>query len=390
MFFDKLLDFLKIENLYKNSDFKTPITQVANTNASEHVPTGECANSHCKQVHEVLDFWSHHQYVRNNYTYYREPSSKEKAEYALINILSCFSKSARGFDSFSPTSLNNLGIINIQSYLKKIEKKGYIIRADITDTIFAKYNMNELKVIADSIGIHKSGKKRELAQRIAVELSPKQINQILKENELYIISDKGKERLIGNEDYVPLHRYLYCVSLAEFNDNRIPEGGIHPRNFYDTMFQILSNRKFFFECQGNFEDAGRVSHFLYNTLLEELRKTTHSVPLSIILNYYVEYVYIYSCFCFRAHSALAYQDFSSSYNWYVLPRRDEKLSIVADQEQNINYDALLANKPPSFLTTTEFKEYIHELLSQNIFDAKKWDDIIKSRIMEYDHLVISG
>lgn len=386
MFFDKILDFLKLENLYKNSDFR--VAKFANASEPEkNVQTENHACSDYNYAYEILSYWSQHHYSRSNYKYYRDPTYKEKSEYALIDILSCFSKGARGFDNFSPILLSNLGITNIQAYLKKLADKKYLIKADITETLVAIYNMKDLKIIADSLGLKKSGKKCELIQRIEKELSSQQIKQILKDNELYIISDKGKEKLTGNEDYIPLHRYLYLVSLAEFNDNRIPKGGNHPRNFYDTMFQVLSNQKFFYECRESFQDVGLTSLHIYNILIEEIKKTAHNVPLETILNNYIEHAYINSCFCFHITSALEYSIFSDSYSHYSLVGPDESLYMLKEQEPYINYDMLFIDKPPSFLTNDEFKEYIHEMLTSPIFDIQKWNFLVQKRIKDFDDIL---
>lgn len=386
MFFNKILDFFKIENLYKNSDFKTTNSLENDTEPKKAVQDKNYSSSDYKHAYEIFSYWSQHNYSRNNYKYYREPSFTEKSEYALIEILSCFSKGARGFDNFSPTLLSNLEITNIQSYLKKLADKKYLTRANLTETLTASYTVKDLKIIADSLGIKKSGKKFELIQRIEEELSSQQIEQILKDNEFYVISDKGKEKLIGNEDYIPLHRYLYLVSLAEFNDSRIPEGGRHPRNFYDNMFQILSNRKFFFEYHGNFEDTGLAALELGNLMLEEYKKTSHNVPLDVVLTNYVEYIYLCSCFCFHVNCVLEYKLYSNNYAGYILPNPIKDIKLLSHQEPYIDYGFILPNKPPSFLTHEEFKKYIHEMLSSPNFDKQKWDAKIQNRVKEFDNI----
>ena len=389
MFFDKLLNALKIENLYKNFDFKT--TDIPDSSSTIHqahkIEHYASSDSDYTHVLEILHYWSQHHYSKNVYKYYRNASFTEKKKYALIDILSCFSSGARDLNNFSPIFLSKLGITNTNTYLKELISKGYIIKANLIETLVASYNSKDLKTIAESIGIKKSGKKYDLAQRIANELSFQQAEQVLDNNRKYIISEKGKYQIVGNEDYLPLHKYLDFVSLAEFNDARIPEGGIHPRNFYDTMFQLLSNRKFFFECQGNFEDAGLMSLYLYNILIEELKKTTHNVPLNVILTNYVEYVYLYSCFCFHAHSSLEYGTFFKFYRECSLPTPDKHLAMLADQEPYLNYDALFFNKPPSFFTHDEFIEYIHEMLFSPMFNKQKWDYKIQNRVKEYDSFI---
>lgn len=390
MFFDKILNFFKIENLYKESDFRDSHFQSNNIKCNNTAHQTENyigpASTH-EHVMEILSYWSQHQYQKVNYNYYREASSSEKQEYALIDILSCFSKGARNLHSFSQNRLHDLGIINFDSYTQFLISEKYIMRADIINTLIAKYNSQELKTIAESVGVKKTGNKSELAQRIANELSSSEVNRILSENPLYILSEKGHSYLAANEDYVPLHKYLYLISLAEFNDNRIPNGGRYHRNFYDTMFQILTNRKFFFERHRDFEDVGSISLQLYNMLIEESKKTTNNVPADVISTNYVENLYIQTCFCFHAYSSLEHGVFPSSYNSYIVPKPNKDTEKLASQEPYINYELLFINKPPSFFTYSEFKQYIHEMLSGQMFDGQKWDLKIQNRVREFDNMI---
>ena len=93
MFFDKILNFFKIENLYKESDFRDSHFQSNNIKCDNTAHQTENyigpASTH-EHVMEILSYWSQHQYQKVNYNYYREASSSEKQEYALIDILSCF------------------------------------------------------------------------------------------------------------------------------------------------------------------------------------------------------------------------------------------------------------------------------------------------------------
>lgn len=384
MFFDKILDFFRIDReddeTYFSNYHKISDSMALASNSSQE----ESGSSDI--IYEIFDYWRHHEYSFDNYTYSREASYSEREEYALIHILSCFSKGARNIDNFSPIQLHNLGITNWNAYIRQLLSKGYIKQANILETLYANYTVRELKTIAESVGVIKSGKKSELTQRIVNALSTSDIYRILDDTPLYILSEKGVARLEGNEDYVLLHKYLYLVSLAEFNDNRIPNGGRHRRNFYDTMFQILSNRKFFYECNYNFQSAGLTALHIGNLMLEELKKTYHNVPLDVILNNYVEYLYVFSCFCFMAYTSLE-GVFSHSYNGVSMPNLTKQLELLSDQEPYINYDMIWLNKPPSFLTHEEFKIYIHELLTSPMFDSHKWNLKLQNRVREFDDFV---
>lgn len=385
MFFDKILDFFRIDredeetyfpNYHKISDSMTS----ASNNQQDESGSSDI-------IYEIFDYWRNHNYSSAAYAYHREASYREKQDYALIDILSCFSKGARNLDHFSPNMLHNLGITNWNAYVRQLISKGYIEQANAFETLTATYTVQDLKTIAESIGVTKTGKKAELTQRIINALSPSDIDQILDTDPLYVLSEKGIAHLEGNEDYMILHKYLYLISLAEFNDNRIPNGGRYRRNFYDTMFQVLSNRKFFYECNGNFSDAGLTALHIGNLMLEEYKKTTHAVPLSVILTNYVEYLYLSSCFCFHANSALSYGICSNNYIGYSLPILTKGTELLSDQEPYISYDMIWLNKPPSFLTHEEFKLYIHELLTSPMFDSRKWNLKLQNRVREFDDFI---
>lgn len=388
MFFDKILDFFKIDR----EDDKTYFSSYHKASENLVPPSNnlhECDDPH-DHIYEIFDYWRCHSYSREPYIYSREASRAEKQEYALIDILSCFSKGARNLDNFSLIRLNNLGITNWKSYTQRLIFNGYIVQAGIVDTLIASYNVKELKTIAESVGVKKTGTKLELSQRIANAFPPSDANRILNESQLYIISEKGNSRIEGNEDYVLLHKYLHLVSLAEFNDNRIPSGGRYRRNFYDTMFQILSNRKFFYEFSGNFQDAGLTALHLGHLMLEEHKRTTHNVPLDVVLANYAEYLYLCSCYCFHVNSALKYEIYPNAYTGYILPDLTKELASLTSQENYLDYNFLFANKPPSFFTQNEFRQYIHEKLTSPMFDFQKWNHKIQNRVKEFDNIAKGG
>ena len=122
-------------------------------------------------------------------------------------------------------------------------------------------------------------------------------------------------------------------------------------------------------------------------MIEEYKKTTHDVPLSVTLTNYVEHIYAYSCYCFHANCALKYGIFPSTYTGYNLPYLTKESELLSNQEPYINYDMLFMNKPPSFFTQSEFNQYIHEMLVSPMFDKQKWDHIIQNRVKEFDCLI---
>lgn len=378
MFFDKLLDFLKLENTPEDTE------SLIETSGQKYSDPSFVADN---PLLAIANYWSNNSNIYAHFNY-RKANFKEKQHFAFISTLAYFSKSARDPDNFSLLILNELGITNWNRYFDNLLKKGYVQNANTFDILNGAYKLPELKTIADSLGIKKSGRKSELAKRISDSLSSSLSDEVVMANRnLYIISEKGKQKLVGNDDYILFYKYRHLVSLAEFNDMRIPDIGFRRRNFYDTMFQIFSNRKFFYQCQHDFFNAGMTSFHIYQLLMAELKKTNHNVPLDVALSHYVEYLYIQSCFCYSAQSALGYTWTSNSIKHYFLPHPDKDIQKLADFEPYLHYDMIFATNPPSFFTHNEFKDYIHDLLNAPMFDAQKWNSIIQKHIREYHSLI---
>lgn len=374
MFFDKILNALKMENLFpaENQNLE------ASTNAPIVVPGFN------QKLFQIWGYWSKNRNY-NREIEYRAATFDEKKFFSLVDILSCFSKSARNPSDFSSKLLHDLEITNWNTYFHGLVEDGYLQRASVSD-ILCTYTLNELKTIADSLGVVKKGKKSELVKRITPLLSPDQINQILEKHDLYTVSEKGKNLLAGNEDYMLYHKYRYVISLAEFNDNRFPDG-TRKRDFYDTMFQALSNRLFFYESNCNWSMACVTHLNIYNLLTDEGKKKQTTKHYDVILNHYVEFLYLSSCFCQRMIWLVQHKIYPSLLESFALPRPDENIYKLAEFQSSINYELIFSNKPPSIFTNDEFMLYVKELLNAPMFDVGKWDRLVQKRVDEILKLI---
>lgn len=379
MFFDKILDAFKLENLFPEKYQNERVLKPIEHNIKPSLDSNQ-------QLLLLKNYWLRsNDYLKTEITY-RTASFKEKEDFALIDILSCFSKGARNPNKFSPIILGELGITNWNTYFNNLVKKDYLRSANINEILNANYSLNDLKVIADSVGVIKKGKKADLAARIAPQLPAEQVEQMIDETNLYSISSKGKQVLIGNEDYILFHKYRHIISLAEFNDNRFP-GGTHRRNFYDTMFQALSNRVYFYEANRNWELLYITHIYIYNLLVDESKKTDHIIHYDVILNHYIEYLYLLTCFCRHMRWAVKNKIFSNSLGGYVVPQPDAYVHKLSDYESSINYELIFCNKPPGLLTNQEFKSYVHELLNEPMFNNGKWNCLLQKRVSDFYKLL---
>lgn len=382
-FMRKFLNLLDMNN-WENGKYSNPDS----CEISGHVSSNN-SNYSCDILHfyKIKNYWSITPY-RHTERKYRVSTAKEKKEYALIDILSCFSKGARNKNNFSPNLLQELGITNWNNYFNFLWNKGYLRNANINEILIEKYSLNDLKTIADSVGVKKNGKKAELVERIIPLLSEEQIAEIKTSPKLYTLSPKGEQVLCGNEDYMLLHKYRYIVSLAEFNDNRMPDG-IHKRNFYDTVFQVLSNQAFWQQSHKEF-DLLSITYFrIYQLLMEEEKKTQHNVPHDVALNNYVEYLYLHTCQCYYMAMAVQSKIFPSNSIslLFTIPQIDAHVYKLANSESYINYDLIFCSNPPSLFTEDEFKTFIHEILTAPMFDIQNWNELLTKRVKEFFNFI---
>lgn len=376
-FMRKLMDALNMDNWGKTQQEPYP-----KNSFPVHLPTIDThSTNEYALFHQIKHFWE-----KTNCsiieTTYRDTTLNEKSDYALINVLSSFKKSARNPNNFSASALAELGVSNWNNYFKSLLSDGYIQYANIIDILYAQYTTTNLKIIADSIGIKKTGKKYELAERIANSLPQSQIERLISETNFYSISEKGLHILSANEDYILFHKYRNTISLAEFIDNRFINYA-HKRNFYDTMFQALSNRLCLYEIHHNY-NALQFTHLnIYNLLIEEAKNSDHNPHFDIALNHYVNFLYLSTCFCRYMQWTIKDNIFLNSVDCFILPQLDSHIYKLANYETTINYALIFSTYPPSLLTEDEFKLLIHELLNAPIFDKQSWDKLLQKRMNHF-------
>lgn len=331
----------------------------------------------------IKDYWSN-----CTYTYGTPPTKTttflEKQEFAKADILSCFT-SAKNPDNFSEIRLLELGITNWNRYFYDLLLKDYIRKANALE-ILNKYTIAELKTMADSLGIKKTGKKAILAQNIFSHLIPDDIKRIEESAHLYILSKKGQHYVDSQEDYVLLGKYRnFNISLAEFNRHRMPDG-IHRRNFYDTMFQVLCDRIFYYDCTKQY-GALSIEHLhAFEIMMDEFENTEHNVPLDAALTHYIQYLYLQSCFPTQAHTYAVIPDSCHSPH-ASMPTISKRVYGLRDYKKFIDIGFCCTTYPPSFLTLDEFREYIDDIFDSSMFDPQKWNEKLLNRIILYSELI---
>lgn len=309
---------------------------------------------------------------------YRSASASEMREYARSDVISCFKK-PRNSEGLSDFHMGQIGITNWYSFFKEIYQEGYIRKATPEETLVS-YALKELKIIAESIGVKKSGKKAEIVDRLCNSLSVEELKEIAQEKNLFIISKKGQEYLSYQGDLAQLRTHaIYDVSLAEFNDKRYI--GNRKRNFYDTMFQVLSEQKNFYHINNNYSSMSVVCNRIYDIMLEEFERTEHHVPIDVMLLNYMEALYLHICFSWEIRNMK--DGIICDIHYISLPTIKPSLSKFGDYKSLINYNAVFANKPPGFMTKDNFIDMINEFFDAPMFDYSKWNNLLQSNFKKY-------
>lgn len=160
------------------------------------------------------------------------------------------------------------GIVNISKLHKWLYEQGYLRKANFHEAINL-YNVTELKTILESIGLKKTGKKSDLVDRVANSIDDVQKSKIESQCEYLFITEKGRDFLDENKDYVMYHKKSYSVTFEEFNKHRILQG--RKRQFYDTIFQALNEKAYTYQHKQWFSKLEMIYSNLSEALYDEGR-----------------------------------------------------------------------------------------------------------------------
>lgn len=250
--------------------------------------------------------------------------------------------------------------------------------------VLSSYRVPELKMLADSIGCSKSGKKQELIKRIYDALDFEMKQKMASQSDLYVLSPKGKAFLEGNDDYIELHRHAnYNIPLYEFNRNRFPDGH-HRRTFNDNIYTLISERVYKNCVQRIFNGMERDQKILFDIAMSEYR-------YDIALDHYLRSLYLNSCCVNTAqYYASDYHmvEFNPNYEIVFTVHSAGPLVELAEYYSTNYVETIYMDRslPPSFLTQEEFSDMITEMIESTIFDYDKYNKLIASRLTQFTAL----
>lgn len=139
-------------------------------------------------------------------------------------------------DEYVRYFLYECGIRNPSAYHKELINEGYFEKAS-TATILNSLKVSELKEILSSLGQSGKGKKEVLIERVLQNTDESFIKKFCPEK-LYVLSPKGEDFLIRNNDYVLIHKHKdWGIDWKDYDSRRKPG-----YSFYDIVWGILNER----------------------------------------------------------------------------------------------------------------------------------------------------
>jgi hypothetical protein len=165
-------------------------------------------------------------------------------------------------------------ITNPDIYHKKLIEEGYYEEAKISE-ILTNFKVSELKDIIEMNGLSSKGKKEDLINFIVENIADEKI--LDSSEKFYSLSDKGKEFLKSNQNYVKLHQYKdYQITLEDYY--KATKNDKYIRNFNDIAWQIFNERTLTYQKNEEYTSL-RYNYFNMANLLKREEKNEHALQL---------------------------------------------------------------------------------------------------------------
>ncbi len=260
-------------------------------------------------------------------------------------------------------------------------KEEYYIKTDLKNLLSSK-TIPQLKELSKTFDISIKGKKDELVSQLENQIGDNDKIALLNESRLYMLSKKGEAFINSHSDFITLaEHYIWNISQSEINEYRRKKG--QDASIYDAAESILLKRM-------NHNLAVGLNNYSFNTcrsfsqLYSETGNTRGSLKFNLGLvlldinmtrfqngEFYDSYVNAIE----SAYSDNSYEILAPGIIKTIL---DNKSLIDNDLIQEAFESVKKCSK--IYLTVTEFKSLINELIEYGTVDEKKYLKLIKDRL----------
>lgn len=270
------------------------------------------------------------------------------------------------------------GITNPRKYHKDLIKEGYLQLSSDSD-ILSGLKVSELKEICDSLGLTKTGKKKDLIDKIISSCSSEQIHSFVKES-LYSLSEKGLSFMNNNSDYVELHKHKnWDVDLTEYVQSK--QTFSSPCSFYDVIWNIFNKRIVEYKKQYNLL---RNNYLHMSDLLLEEKKYDESLK-------YLLYVLFFDVCGVELYEHLKYYDSrEEALNLYyfdafktIIPKRIYNLSEYFNESFIDQIYSQYKRLPLNLCPKDTFKHLVLDITENNETLDQTYEIVFKSNYENY-------
>ena len=185
-------------------------------------------------------------------------------EILMLSYAHTFKQANNSFQGFWKY---NYSVLDPQSVLNSLAKRGFIVLDDITGTI-SKLKVNELKELLKNANEKTTGKKEELISRLISCYGSDTLEKMFPER-YYKLTTLGEEEVTQNEYVYYLHQHSY-MSVWEMNRKLLAENPQH-LSYRDIIWGDFNKQSLEFFKDYNFGLYRNVHLSMHDFLLEEKR-----------------------------------------------------------------------------------------------------------------------
>lgn len=277
------------------------------------------------------------------------------------------------------------GLSHPRRFHEELIENGYFERPSLYDYL-SSYTVADLKIILDSIGQKKTGKKAELIDRIIKNLSEEEKSRICNNANVFTLSEKGKLFLKEHADYVLLRKYP--DGSITFDDYITAKKEIpFKANFYDVLWSIYNKRQRNCLFNKEFDPLSNIYSSMAKILIDEKKfvDATYYCVRSLYLELSgIEQYASVKMYC-ENNVLYSIEDLTDAY-YPFLPLYSINLFKMVKEYYNpsILKRVIATTRIPFSITSeNEFSEFIQTIINDNIMSEEEYRDMMTYRYQKY-------
>ena len=162
------------------------------------------------------------------------------------------------------------GIAHPSAFHRSLIEQGYFEKPDLQEYL-SSWTTDKLKVLLDSLGLKKSGRKAELISRIIDNVSDFDKSALLENIDIYVLSSKGKNFLDEHLDFVQFKRQQ-DGSISFRNYISMKKQLPFKASFHDVMWAIYDKRQLEYSHNAEYDKLSYAYNEMGKILAAEDRK----------------------------------------------------------------------------------------------------------------------